>query len=87
MELFSLRRNWRDRCRLSALVYNVLGDRKWALELCEMAMRSTSCRDPVIMMAAARHLHRLTGDGTMSMPPLELYVKIMETVNNEEEES
>lgn len=87
MELFALRCNWRDRYRLSALVYNVLGDRKWALELCEMAMRSTSCRDPVVMMAAAKHLHRLTGDGTMSIPALETYMKIMETVNTEEGES
>ncbi len=87
MELFEVRRNWRDRYRLSALVYNVLGDRKWALELCELSMRSTSCRDPVLMMEAARHLHRLTGDGTMSMPPLEIYMKIMKTINNEEEEA
>lgn len=87
MELFSVRRNWQDRYRLSALVYNVLGDRKWALELCEMSMRSTSCRNPVLMMEAARHLHRLTGDGAMSIPPLETYMKIMETINTEEGES
>jgi hypothetical protein len=87
MDLFAVRRNWRDRYRLSALVYNILGDRKWALELCEMAMRDACHRDPAFALEAARHLYRLTGDGTLSMPPLEIYMKIMENVNNEEEES
>jgi hypothetical protein len=50
-------------------------------------MRDACHRDPAFALEAARHLYRLTGDGTLSMPPLEIYMKIMENVNNEEEES
>ena len=87
MDLYVERRSYRDRYKISALVYNVLGDRKWALELCEMSLKNVSCHDPSFMMDAARHLYRLTGDGTMSMPPVEIYMKIMENINKEEEQS
>ncbi len=85
MDLHSVRSGHRDCYRLSALVYNVLADRKWALELCEMAIREARYCDPPFALHAAKHLYRLTGDGTLSMPPLETYMKIMEDFNEDEE--